>query len=158
MRCPTVSVSWKGSAPTKRRIAISRGPTASSGITPNSMVEHKAHRRPLLRNHNGGRAPVSNLELFFDLVYVYAITQLSHTLLHHPTLAGLIQTTMLFLPVWWAWMFTTWAANWADPDRAPVRLMLIGGMLLSLVMAIAIPGAFADYALPFALGYVGFQT
>jgi low temperature requirement protein LtrA len=75
----------------------------------------------LLRNHGGGHAPVSYLELFFDLVYVFAITQLSHTMLAHMGLLGLVETTMLFLAVWWVWIFTTWAANWTDPERAPVR-------------------------------------
>jgi low temperature requirement protein LtrA len=121
------------------------------------MAEHPLRGRALLRGH-GGPAPVTSLELFFDLVYVFAITQLSHFLLHHLSLSGLIEATMLFLAVWWAWMFTTWAANWADPERGPIRLMLVAVMLLSLLMAIALPDAFAAEGLLFALAYVALQV
>ena len=84
---------------------------------------------------------VSPLELFFDLVFVFAVTQLSHYLLTHHTPAGVLQTLVMFLAVWWAWIYTAWATNWLDPGCAPVRLVLIGIMLLSLVMSSAIPDA-----------------
>ena len=96
----------------------------------------------LLRHHGGGPAPVSYLELFFDLVYVFAITQISHALLVNLTWRGLAEASVLFLAVLWAWMYTTWAANWANPDRAAVRIMLLLGMLASLLMAVALPHAF----------------
>lgn len=114
-------------------------------------------RRSLLRNHGGGHAPVSYLELFFDLVFVFAITQLSHTLQLHPGWHGLAEGVVLFLAVWWAWIFTTWVSNWADPDRMPVRVLLMALMLLSLAMAAAIPSAFADKGLAFAACYVAIQ-
>ncbi len=101
---------------------------------------------------------VNALELFFDLVFVFAVTQLSHYLLAHHTLAGALQTLIMFLAVWWAWMYTAWATNWLDPERAPVRLVLIGVMLLSMVMSSAIPGAFDAYGLAFALAYVAIQV
>lgn len=122
-----------------------------------AAAQQKA-RRSLLRNHNGGHAPVSMLELFFDLVYVFAITQLSHFLHHHLGWLGLLEGVMLFLALWWAWMYTTWATNWANPDRLPVRLMLLAMMLLSLLMAIWLPGAFEDSSLAFALAYVALQV
>ncbi len=121
------------------------------------MSEPEARSSSLLREA-GAQAPVTNLELFFDLVYVFAITQLSHSLLHHLTITGLIETTLLFLAIWWAWMFTTWAANWADPERVPIRLLLIGAMLLSLLMAIALPEAFGTSGLLFAASYVALQV
>ncbi len=96
----------------------------------------------LLRNHEGGHAPVSYLELFFDLVYVFAVTQLSHHVLHHMGAAGLAEALVLFLAVWWAWMFTAWAANWTNPERGPVRIMLLLSMLASLGLAVAMPRAF----------------
>jgi len=124
------------------------------------MAERDEHRS-LLRNHGGGHAPVSYLELFFDLVYVFAITQVSHTLLAHLSWAGLAQGVVLFLAVWWAWMYTTWAANWANPERVPVRLMLLGAMLASLLMAVALPLAFGhgpdDRAGLFVGCYLGLQ-
>ena len=108
------------------------------------MAEDTPRPCTLLRHHGGGHAPVSYLELFFDLVYVFAITQISHALLVDLTWRGLAQAGTAFLAVWWAWMYTTWAANWANPDRAPVRIMLLLGMLASLLMAVALPNAFAS--------------
>lgn len=101
---------------------------------------------------------VSPMELFFDLVFVFAITQLSHYLLEHHTVAGALQTLVMFLAVWWAWIYTAWATNWLDPDRAPVRLMLSIVMLLSLVLSSSIPGTFGPYGIHFALAYVAIQT
>lgn len=109
--------------------------------------------RGLLRNHRGGRAPVSNLELFFDLVYVFAITQISQFVRTHLGFAGLAEAGPLFLAMWWAWIYTSWATNWANPDTVPVRLMLIATMLISLVMAAVLPRAF-DGTLP-ALVFAG---
>jgi len=88
---------------------------------------------------------------------VFAITQLSHFLLKHLDWIGLVEAAVLFLAVWWAWMFTTWAANWADPERVPVRIMLLAVMLLSMLMAAALPHAFEDTALLFAGSYIAIQ-
>ena len=63
----------------------------------------------------------------------------------------------MFLAVWGAWIYTIWATNWLDPERAPVRLVLTIVMLLSLVMSSAIPRAFGEYGLVFALAYVALQ-
>lgn len=101
---------------------------------------------------------VNFLELFFDLVFVFAVTQLSHYLLAHHTLTGVLQTLVMFLAVWWAWVYTAWATNWLDPDRAPVRLVLIVIMAISMVLSSAIPGAFGPYGLAFALAYVAIQV
>ena len=98
---------------------------------------------------------VSAIELFFDLVFVFAVTQLSHYLLEHHNVAGALQTLLMFLAVWWAWIYTAWATNWLDPDHAPVRLVLIAVMLLSLVLSSAIPGAFGEYGLHFRAGLCG---
>jgi low temperature requirement protein LtrA len=99
------------------------------------------------------------LELFFDLVYFFAITQLSHLLLlDHPTVGGALETLFLLLVVWWAWKYTTWFTNWFDPDALPVRLLLGAVMLASLVMSVAIPEAFGERGLMFALAYVAIQV
>lgn len=100
---------------------------------------------------------VSAMELFFDLVFVFAVTQLSHYLLEHHDLAGTLQTLVMFLAIWWAWVYTAWATNWLDPDRAPVRIKLAVVMLLSLVLSSAIPRGFGGYGLAFALAYVAIQ-
>jgi low temperature requirement protein LtrA len=104
-----------------------------------------------------GHAPVGYIELFFDLVYVFAITQLSHNLLEHRDWLGALQTLILFLAVWWAWIYTTWATNWVDPDHGANRLMLGAVMIGSLVMSSTIPHAFGKSGLAFALAYVAVQ-
>ena len=111
----------------------------------------------LLRNHGGGHAPVSYLELFFDLVFVFAITQLSHVLHDNLTWGGLLAETVLFLAVWWAWMYTTWVTNWTDPERFPIRVLLLVLMLLGLALAVAIPTAVTSHAALFAGSYVTIQ-
>jgi low temperature requirement protein LtrA len=108
------------------------------------------------RNQRGGR--VTNFELFFDLVYVFAVTQLSHLLLEHLTIRGALQTTLLLYVVWTAWMYTTWATNWLDPDQRTVRIMLIGVMLASLFMSAMLPEAFDEHGLAFALAFVTMQV
>jgi low temperature requirement protein LtrA len=112
----------------------------------------------VLRDRSDELAPhVTSMELFFDLVYVFAVTQLSHTLLEHLSWGGALRTTVLLLAVWWAWNYTAWATNWIDPDRAPVRILMLVLMLLSLVMSAAIPAAFAGKGLTFAVAYVTLQ-
>ena len=113
--------------------------------------------RTLLRGSEDADHRVNPMELFLDLVFVFAVTQLSHYLLKHHDLAGVLQTLVMFLAVWWAWMFTAWATNWLDPERAPIRLMLALIMLLSLALSSAIPKAFGEYGLIFASAYVAIQ-
>jgi low temperature requirement protein LtrA len=115
-------------------------------------------RTGLLRARGGGEQAVTPLELFFDLVYVFAVTQLSHLLLAHLTVGGVLQTLFLLFVVWWAWQYTTWFTNWFDPDVLPVRLILVAVMLASLVMSVAIPGAFGESGLMFAIAYVAIQV
>lgn len=110
-------------------------------------------RAQLLRRRDGSEQRVTFFELFFDLVFVFAITQLSHLLLDHLTLQGAFQTAILLAAVWWSWMYTTWMTNRFDPDRLPVRLLLIGVMFVSLIMSSAIPAAFDDRGLIFAVSY-----
>lgn len=104
-----------------------------------------------------GASRVTPLELFYDLVFVFAITQVSHLLLSRLTWEGAGQSLLVLLVVWWAWNYTTWVTNELDPERVAVRLLLIGLMLASLVMAVAIPDAFGDRSLLFAGAYVAIQ-
>ena len=113
---------------------------------------------PLLRKRDGHHARVTYEELFFDLVYVYAVTQLSHALLHHLTLTGLIETLILWFAVWLGWQYTCWATNWFNPETPRIRGMMFGMMFAALVMASAIPEAFGDRGLIFALSYVAIQV
>ena len=98
------------------------------------------------------------LELFYDLVFVFAITQVSHVLLDNLTWEGVLQASIALLAVWWAWNYTTWVTNELDPDSAVVRLLLIALMLGSLLMAVAIPEAFGERGLLFAGSYVAVQV
>jgi low temperature requirement protein LtrA len=98
------------------------------------------------------------LELFFDLVFVFAVTQLSHRLLDHLTFGSALGTLLLLVAVWRAWVDTTWVTNWFDPDRTPVRLLLVTLMLVSLLMSVAIPEAFGERGLMFALAYATIQA
>ena len=100
----------------------------------------------------------STLELFFDLVFVFAITQVSHLLLEHLDWRGTLESAMVLLVVWWAWQYTTWATNELDTDRMPVRFLLLVIMMASLLMAVAIPEAFGDKGMLFALSYVFIQV
>src|SRR4029077_20790840 len=90
---------------------------------------------------------VTNIELFFDLVYVFAVTQLSHGLLNHLTVEGALKTALLLAKVWRVYASTTWVPNWLVPDRNPTGLMLIALMLASLVMSTGLPEAFGDRGL-----------
>lgn len=105
--------------------------------------------------HDGSR--VGYVELFFDLVFVFAVTQLSHSLIAHPDLTTLLHTLVLGWAVWWLWIDTTWVTNWLDPDKVPVRTMLLVLMLLGLLMSSAIPEAFESKALLFAVPFVTIQ-
>ncbi|MBK8293582.1 MAG: low temperature requirement protein A [Solirubrobacterales bacterium] len=111
-----------------------------------------------LRKNTDEEYRVSTLELFYDLVFVFAVTQVTHLLLEHLTWLGALQSLIVVLVVWWAWQFTTWATNELDPDAIPIRLMLIAIMLGSLLMSVAIPEAFGDKGLLFAAAYVAIQV
>ena len=112
----------------------------------------------VLRTRDGREAHVTNAELFFDLIYAFAVTQLSHHLLHDLSLHGGAETLLLWFAVWLGWQYTCWVTNWFDPDSLPIRLMLFGVMLLGLVMSAALPKAFHEHGLTFALAYVCIQV
>lgn len=100
---------------------------------------------PAFLRDRSTHAAVSNTELFFDLVYVFAITQLSVRLVEHPTWANAGQTALLLALVWTAWVYTTWVTNWLDPDQSANRAMLMVVMLGSLVMSAGLPQALGNH-------------
>jgi low temperature requirement protein LtrA len=106
----------------------------------------------------GAEREVSALELFFDLVYVFAIGQLSHHLVAHVDLRTGAETMILALAVFYGWYMVAWGANWLDPDPLPVRLALVGLMFASLLMSVAIDDAFGDRAWLFVTGYLLLQV
>ena len=117
------------------------------------------HRGALFRaNLPHQHSRVTYAELFFDLVFVFAVTQISHTLLGHFTPLGVLQTTLLFLAVWWVWVYTSWITNWLDPEQTPVRVLLFALMLGGLVLSTSIPQAFESRGLWFAIAYASMQV
>jgi low temperature requirement protein LtrA len=101
---------------------------------------------------------VTYAELFFDLVFVFAVTQVAQTLLTRFTALGAIQATLLFLAVWWVWVFTTWVTNWLNPELTPVRTLLFLLMFAGLVLSTSVPHAFDSRGLWFALAYASMQV
>ncbi len=115
--------------------------------------------RGLLRGRGGHEhGKVSFVELFFDLVFVFAVTQLSHSLIGHFTPLGALQTLLLMLAVWWVWIFTSWVTNWLNPEKLPVRLALLVLMLFGLILSSSLPEAFESRGLAFAGAYVAMQV
>jgi low temperature requirement protein LtrA len=103
----------------------------------------------------GSAAPrVTTLELFFDLVFVFTITQLTSFLLRDPTVAGLVQMVLLFGNVWWMYGGYAWLTNAVPPRGLAVRLLLLVGMGGFLLIALAIPTAFGSGGVAFGIGYV----
>lgn len=119
---------------------------------------HSAHRQGFLRVRDGEEAKVTNEELFFDLLYAFAITQLSHHLLQHLGLMTALETLVLWFAVWLGWQYTSWVTNWFNPEHLPMRLMLFALMLVGLLMSSAIPEAYAERGMVFALCYVAIQV
>jgi low temperature requirement protein LtrA len=116
-------------------------------------------RTNLLRTREGhAHHRVTYVELFFDLVFVFAVTQLSHGLLKHLSLLGGLQTALLMMAVWWVWIDTAWITNWLDPEKPAVRLLLFALMLGGLVLSASIPKAFDERALAFAFAYALMQS
>ena len=111
------------------------------------------HTAPLARGLGKGRSRVGPIELLFDLVYVFTVIQLSYVLMGNLSWRGAAETAVLFAAVWWAWNYTAWAMNWLDPDRAPVWGFNAGLMIAGLGMSLAIPKAFGNAALLFAVCY-----
>jgi low temperature requirement protein LtrA len=96
------------------------------------------------------------MELFFDLVYVFAVTQLSHLLFTHP--GEWFQVAVLLVMVWQVWVYTTWMTNYLDPNSTEMRLALVALMLISIVLAASIPHAFDSRGWAIAIAYVVAQV
>src|SRR5262245_18164230 len=106
------------------------------------------------QRRRGEEQRATTLELFYDLVFVFAVTQVSHLLLDDLSWQGAGEAALVLLVVWWGWNYTTWVTNELDPDSPVVRLLLLGIMLATLVMAVAIPDAFGSKGLLCAAAYV----
>ncbi len=137
---------------------------AANSIKPHAHPRHP-YPRPVtfgaatsrLRKRDN-RAPVTQIELFFDLVFAFAVTQLSAALRGHLTVLGAVHTGQLFAAIWWVWVYTSWATNWLNPDLRPVRLMLIALTLAGLALSMSVPDAFGPRGWVFASAYVAMQV
>ncbi|MBC7723930.1 MAG: low temperature requirement protein A [Burkholderiaceae bacterium] len=115
-------------------------------------------RHDLFRPEGAGRRErVTFVELFFDLIFVFALTQLSRYLYENQSPLGALEAAVLVLALWWVWIYTTWVTNLLDPERLPVRGAVIALAGLGFIVSVSIFESFGDRGLAFALAYVLMQ-
>jgi low temperature requirement protein LtrA len=110
------------------------------------------------RRQEAEEARVTPLELFFDLVFVFAITQVTGLVSAKPTWAGLVEGVLVLGVLWWAWAAYAWLTNTVDVDEGAVRLAMFGAMAAMLIASLAVPEAFGDDALVFACAYAAVRA
>src|SRR5918998_314643 len=97
---------------------------------------------------------VTPLELFFDLVFVFALTQVTGFLADHLTWTGMLQGAALLAVLWWAWGGYSWLTNAVPAEEViPARLVILSAMAAMLVASLAVPDAFGEYGVLFGLAY-----
>src|SRR5437870_10794525 len=97
---------------------------------------------------------VTPLELFFDLVVVFAITQVTSFLAGSPTWGGLLRGMLLLGALWWAWSAYAWLTNSLDPEEGAVRLAVLAAVAAMLIVSLAAPGAFGRDGVTFGVAYL----
>jgi low temperature requirement protein LtrA len=105
------------------------------------------------RRYESAEERVTPLELFFDLIFVFAITQVTGLVSADPTWAGLAKGLVVLGVLWWAWAAYAWLTNTIDPDEGIVRLAMFGAMGAMLIASLAVPDVFGDDAFLFACAY-----
>ena len=122
------------------------------------VAEPERHRAPYVSAVlRGDVERVTPLELFFDLVFVLAITQCSALMVHEPTWSGLAKGLLVLGMLWWSWVGYAWLTSVVDPEEGTVRLALFAAMAAMLVVSLSVPQAFGDHALLFACAYGVFR-
>lgn len=96
---------------------------------------------------------VTPLELFFDLVFVLALTQCTALMAAEPTWRGLAKGMLILGVLWWAWVGYAWLTSVVDPEEGAVRIAIFGAMAALLVVSLCVPQAFEDLGLTFAVSY-----
>ena len=97
---------------------------------------------------------VTPLELFFDLLFVFALTQVTSLLADEPTWAGVLRGMLVLAALWWAWAAYAWLTSAMDVDEGGVRLTMLASIGAMLIIALAVPGAFGDDAVLFGAAYL----
>jgi low temperature requirement protein LtrA len=101
---------------------------------------------------------VTPLELFFDLVFVLAITQCTALMSHHPSWSGIAQGLLVLGILWWGWVGYAWLTSVIDPEEGAVRLVMFAAMAAMLIVALCVPEAFGHLGLTFALAFGVFRV
>jgi low temperature requirement protein LtrA len=101
---------------------------------------------------------VTSLELFFDLVFVFAITQVTSLLSNDPTWHGLVRGLLVLGALWWAWGAYAWLTNTLNPEEGAVRIAMFGAMAAMLIVALAVPEAFGDHGVVFGVAYLSVRA
>ena len=115
-------------------------------------------RTPRLAATLRERESVTPLELFFDLVFVLALTECTALMADEPTWEGLAKALLVLAVLWWSWSGYAWLTSLVDPEEGVVRIAMFGAMAAFLVAALCVTEAFDDSALIFALAYAGVRT
>src|SRR4249919_1829507 len=110
----------------------------------------RPHRMAAVMREDGRVTP---LELFFDLVFVLAITQCTELMSGEPTWAGLAKGILVLGVLWWSWVGYAWLTSVVNPEEGVVRIAMFAAMAALLVVSLAVPNAFGDDALLFACAY-----
>ncbi|NUT56130.1 MAG: low temperature requirement protein A [Thermoleophilia bacterium] len=105
------------------------------------------------RNQAGAEERVTPLELFFDLIFVFAITQVTSLVSDDPTWAGLAKGLVVLGVLWWAWAAYAWLTNTINPEEGAVRIAMFAAMGAMLIASLAVPDVFGDDAFLFACAY-----
>jgi low temperature requirement protein LtrA len=146
---------------------LSSGPGGSPPYRPGPQPGHASPDRPPdagppasgtpagRRSADGAPLRVSTLELFFDLVFAFTLTQLTALLAGHLSLAGVSQVLLIFGVLWWMYGGYAWLTNTRTPDRTPERLLMLLGMAGFLVVGLAIPHGFGSEGMGAAGGLLG---
>jgi low temperature requirement protein LtrA len=129
-------------------------------LTKANQSPSRRWRRPSLRSSSDEEQlrHASWVELFFDLVFVVVISELSHTLAAHLSWLGFLQFAALFVPCWWAWTIFTFYVDRYDTDDVIYRVLTLGGMLAVICLAANVHNAFSDGAIGFTLAYVTLRS
>src|SRR3977135_2608268 len=125
----------------------------SRRCSPNTLQRMPEERQSRLGAKLREGERVTPLELFFDLVFVLAITQCTALMSHHPTWSGIAQGLLVLGMLWWAWTGYAWLTSVVDPEEGAVRLVMFGAMAALLLVSLCVPDAFGSLALAFALIY-----